>query len=291
MALTDIFTPSIVFSLAISLLFVGLLAIYVLQKISQQNHKISSMVDLISTFSNEQAMLRNYIQASQAPQAPQASQASQASQSSQASPVINDDKILTVGGDSSRSISLKTTENIITVSDNETNNTDDASTDNDDDDDDDEDSEDHDDDSDKDEDDSDKDEDDSDKDDDDSDKDEDDSDKDEDDKDEDDKEDVEIAPFDELEELEISKTDTNNTDFSELEIVADVETDNIKVLNIDIDMSFEKQNDHGEEDVTMDYKKASVSTLRSIAVKRGLVTADDSMRIKKADLVKLLETV
>jgi hypothetical protein len=271
--------------LAISLLFVGLLAIYVLQKISQQNHKISSMVDLISTFSNEQAMLRNYMQ--QASINPM--------QATQANTVIN------VGGDSSRSISLKTTDNIIPVSDNETNNTDDSSSDEDSEVDDDSDSDTEDDDEDKDDDDvNDSEKDDVNDKDDDEDKD-DVNDKDDDDVndkiDDFDKEDTEIVPFDELEELEISKTNTNNTDFSELEIVADVETDNIKVLNIDMDLSFEKQNndndnDHDEEEgVIMDYKKASVSTLRSIAVKRGLVTADDSMRIKKADLVKLLESV
>jgi len=269
MALTDIFTPSIVFSLAISLLFVGLLAIYVLQKISQQNHKISAMVDLISTFSNEQAMLRNYMQ--QTTMNPM-----QTMQTTQSTTAIN------VGGDSSRSISLKTTtDNVIPVSDNETNNTDDDDSSDDDDSDSDVDDDDNDDDSENEH-----------------------SEKEENEEDdENDKvldcekeDDTEILPFDKIE----VQLNTDNADFSELEILSDVEleqptqiteTDNIKVLNID--MSFEKQDEDGndEEDVSMNYKKASVSRLRAIAVKRGLITADDSMRIKKADLVKLLEEV
>ena len=49
MSLSDTFTPSLMISLAISFLLVGLLGLYISQKINEQNHKIASMFDLVTT--------------------------------------------------------------------------------------------------------------------------------------------------------------------------------------------------------------------------------------------------
>jgi hypothetical protein len=59
MSITDIFTPSVVISLAISLLLIGLLGLYVSNKLSEQNHKLNSMFDLVSTLANEVSMVRS----------------------------------------------------------------------------------------------------------------------------------------------------------------------------------------------------------------------------------------
>lgn len=59
MSLSDIFTPSVVISLAISLLLIGLLGLYVSNKLNEQNHKLNSMFDLVSTLANELQMVRS----------------------------------------------------------------------------------------------------------------------------------------------------------------------------------------------------------------------------------------
>lgn len=59
MSLSDIFTPSVVISLAISLLLIGLLGLYVSNKLNEQNHKLNTMFDLVSTLANELQMVRS----------------------------------------------------------------------------------------------------------------------------------------------------------------------------------------------------------------------------------------
>jgi len=59
MSLSDIFTPSVVISLAISLLLIGLLGLYVNNKLNEQNHKLNTMFDLVSTLANELQMVRS----------------------------------------------------------------------------------------------------------------------------------------------------------------------------------------------------------------------------------------
>jgi hypothetical protein len=61
MSLSDIFTPSVVISLAISLLLIGLLGLYVNNKMNEQNHKLNSMFDLVSTLANELQMVRSQV--------------------------------------------------------------------------------------------------------------------------------------------------------------------------------------------------------------------------------------
>lgn len=60
MSLSDIFTPSVVISLAISLLLIGLLGLYVSNKLNEQNHKLNTMFDLVSTLAGELQMVRGH---------------------------------------------------------------------------------------------------------------------------------------------------------------------------------------------------------------------------------------
>jgi len=59
--IADIFTPSFAFSLAICLLLTGLIGVYFTQKIAEQNHKMSSMLELVSTLANEVSLMRGHI--------------------------------------------------------------------------------------------------------------------------------------------------------------------------------------------------------------------------------------
>ena len=61
MSLSDIFTPSVVISLAISVLLIGLFGLYVNNKLNEQNHKLNTMFDLVSTLANELQMVRSHV--------------------------------------------------------------------------------------------------------------------------------------------------------------------------------------------------------------------------------------
>uniref|UniRef100_A0A6C0AZR6 Rho termination factor N-terminal domain-containing protein n=1 Tax=viral metagenome TaxID=1070528 RepID=A0A6C0AZR6_9ZZZZ len=62
MALSDIFTMPFFFSLGITLLIVGLLGMYFIQKFQEQNHKIASMLGLVSTMAEELNFIRGRLQ-------------------------------------------------------------------------------------------------------------------------------------------------------------------------------------------------------------------------------------
>jgi hypothetical protein len=61
MSLSDIFTSSVVISLAISLLLIGLLGLYVNNKFNEQNHKLNTMFDLVSTLAGELQVVRGHL--------------------------------------------------------------------------------------------------------------------------------------------------------------------------------------------------------------------------------------
>jgi hypothetical protein len=61
MPLSDIFTTPFLICLGISLLLIGLLGMYFTQKFSEQNHKISSMLELVSTMAQEINFIRSNI--------------------------------------------------------------------------------------------------------------------------------------------------------------------------------------------------------------------------------------
>jgi len=213
MALSDLFTPSVAFTLAICFLLAGLFGVYFTQKISQCTHKISTMFELIQTLANEVNMLRAFVSAN---------------------------KLDLVGGSSSTNSSLDI--KLIHVSDCE----------DDDEEDDDEDEDEEDDDEDEDE--------------------EDDDEEDEDEEDDDLDEDDEV-----LEKLQINKNDESN-----------IKEFQFEELNIEEDHDDAIESEVKNVEVVMDYKKATLNKLRSIAVEKGLV--QDASKFKKPELLKLLES-
>jgi hypothetical protein len=62
MTLTDIFSIPFLICLSISILLIGCSSIYFYQKISQQDHKISSMIALISSMAQENQAMHSMIQ-------------------------------------------------------------------------------------------------------------------------------------------------------------------------------------------------------------------------------------
>jgi hypothetical protein len=62
MALSDIFTMPFFFSLGLTLLIVGLLGMFFIQKFQEQNHKIASMLGLVSTMAEELNFIRGRLQ-------------------------------------------------------------------------------------------------------------------------------------------------------------------------------------------------------------------------------------
>jgi len=62
MALSDIFTVPFLVSLGITLLLVGLLGMFFVQRLQEQNHKMASMLGLISTMAEELNFIRGRLQ-------------------------------------------------------------------------------------------------------------------------------------------------------------------------------------------------------------------------------------
>ena len=60
--LTPIFSIPFLLCLGISLILIGFIGVFFYQKITEQNHKISSMVDLISTMAEELNYIRSRVQ-------------------------------------------------------------------------------------------------------------------------------------------------------------------------------------------------------------------------------------
>jgi len=63
MALSDLFNTPFLISLGITLLLVGFLGMFLTQKMLEQNHKISSMLGLVSTMAEEMNYMRARMQA------------------------------------------------------------------------------------------------------------------------------------------------------------------------------------------------------------------------------------
>ena len=62
MALSDIFTVPFLVSLGITLLLVGLLGMFFVQRLQEQNHKMASMLGLVSTMAEELNFIRGRMQ-------------------------------------------------------------------------------------------------------------------------------------------------------------------------------------------------------------------------------------
>jgi hypothetical protein len=65
MAITDIFTIPTLISLGITLLLVGLVAMFFMQRLNEQNHKFASMLGLVTTMADELNYIRSRMQISQ----------------------------------------------------------------------------------------------------------------------------------------------------------------------------------------------------------------------------------
>jgi cobalamin biosynthesis protein CobT len=258
--ITEIFTPSFAFSLAICLLLTGLIAVYFTQKVAEQNHKMTSMLELVSTLANEVNMMRGHIFSQQQ-----------------------------VGGGVSDPVQTRTVDSshlepsnikLISVSDDSDS---DSDSDNDNDSDNDGDS-----DSDNDSDDSPQDDE---KEDDEDDNEDDDNDAEE---DNDDSQSVDVieltgeSSFPEtfsLHKLGADKSeDINILNFEELCIVEEVEAEAEAEPT-----TLESKEGVKNIDIVLDYKKASLGKLKSLVVERGLLDEKAAAKLKKPDLLKLLE--
>ena len=290
MAITDIFSTSLLISLAICLLLVGSVFMYFNQKIAEQNHKITSMFDLVSTMAEEVNSVKYHVQmVAGRVGIPLGMQQPTQQPTPTRQPFMN-------GGISQ--VNPNTNSNLITISEDEEE----------DDSDDDE--------SDDDEDDSDEegdDEDDSDEEgDEEGDDDSDNSD------DSDDEEDNEKSEDNNRQDIKIDEDDSDDLDIENLEnlnfeSVADLplseasalndsDIKNLKKININIS-SNDNENENDEEEIeiesedvsdvniknveVLDYKKLSLNKLRSIVTEKGVVT--DASKLKKNELLKLLE--
>jgi hypothetical protein len=281
MAITDIFSTSLLISLAICLLLVGSVFMYFNQKIADQNHKITSMFDLVSTMAEEVNSVKYHVQMVAGrvgiPMGMNLPQQTQQVQQTQP-PVMN-------GGISQ----YKPNDNLITISEDEDSDDEDDDSDNEDD------SEDEDDDDDED------------------DEDDEDDGEDDDSEEDDDEEDNESSEDNDKQDIKIDEDeDLDIEDFDNLnfESVADLsptedstlnESDikNLKKININVssnDNENEEEIEIESEDVSdiniknvevLDYKKLSLNKLRSIVTEKGVVT--DASKLKKHELLKLLE--
>ena len=280
MAITDIFSTSLLISLAISLLLVGSVFMYFNQKIAEQNHKITSMFDLVSTMAEEVNSVKYHVQmVAGRVGIPLGMQQPTQQLTPTRQPFMN-------GGISQ--VNPNTNSNLITISEDEEE--DDES---DDDDDDDEDSEDEEEDDQS-----------------------DDEDEDSEDDDSDDDEDNERSDDNDNQDIKINEEDSDDLDIENLEnlnfeSVADLpaggastlndsDIKNLKKININIS-SNDNDNENEEEEIesedvsdvniknveVLDYKKLSLNKLRSIVTEKGVVT--DASKLKKHELLKLLE--
>ena len=269
MALSDILTPSFAFSLAICLLLTGLLGVFFTQKFAEQNHKMSSMLELVSTLANEMNMMRahlsrqvNFTGGANVSDGP----------SSSNSPIHNSIPGFTVLDENLNNMMFNCTTDadddikLISVSDDADYDDDDSDADSNDNSDDDSSSSDS-------------------------------SDNDNASIDSEDSADIDIDEVD-INDIDINvknnKINIQDQVYTTNENISindenDDEND-IKILNFD-EFCIEEDGIENTKniDVVLDYKKASLNKLRSIVLDKGLVS--DASKLKKPDLLKMLEKI
>jgi cobalamin biosynthesis protein CobT len=257
-AISDIFTPSFAFSLAICLLLTGLIAVYFTQKVAEQNHKMTSMLELVSTLANEVNLMRDHVFRQQ------------------------QHSFIGVGGSTNDNVCYVGSQNLrepdnhiklISVSDDEAENDED-----DDEDEDEDDEEDEDEDEDEDEEDE-----------------EDANDEDVDDEDADEEDtDNQMNNFDfakflkESGETGFSTSMNSNENLLNVEELTIVEDHDITLLETSVPDKL-SSSEVKNIDVVLDYKKASLAKLKSIVVEKNLVDEKSAAKMKKPELLKLLE--
>jgi hypothetical protein len=258
--ITDIFTPSFAFSLAICLLLTGLIAVYFTQKIAEQNHKMTSMLELVSTLANEVNMMRGHI----------FSQPQMVGGGLQQFPVNLNDANTNINANTNANELEASNIKLISVSDGESD--DDESDDNDDDDDD-----------------------------------EDDESGDDDESDTDGNDDDAVCKYNNIDDVDSDVEDVEENGQSFAPKLISIKNDDLNVLNFeelciveetDIDALEASLPDSLEQtesssvkniDVVLDYKKASLGKLKSVVVEKGLIDEKGAAKLKKPELLKLLE--
>lgn len=244
MALSDVFTSPFFISFVITLL-VGFLGVYITQKLYQQNHKITTMFEIVSTLAGEVQTLRSQLMFGSMGNVGGAGGLIHQPQSQS---VLSEEQNI----------------KLISVSDDEDGEEGEDEDQEDSEEEDDEDSDDAE---------------------------EEDLGEDSDDDQEDNEEDEEdgtkesIGEIEELEE-ELHVKKINLEDIEELHIEEDESPDFDNIIN---SISVEDTTDLGLKsfDVEVDYKKASLGKLKSLAMEKGLVK--DASKMKKQDLLKLFE--
>ena len=71
MSISDIFSTSFLFSIAIIIILVGCIFAYVSYRMSEQDHKLNSMIGLVSTMAEESQFFRSKLNMLQQKLAPQ----------------------------------------------------------------------------------------------------------------------------------------------------------------------------------------------------------------------------
>ena len=97
MALSDIFTVPFLVSLGITLLLVGLLGMFFVQRLQEQNHKMASMLGLVSTMAEELNFIRGRLQMMS--YVPQTGGAPVSQQKTEFSQSTDDDNLIPVSDD------------------------------------------------------------------------------------------------------------------------------------------------------------------------------------------------
>jgi len=265
MAFNDLLSSSFLFSIAIIIILIGGIFAYVSYRMSEQDHKISSMLGLVSTMAEELQFFRSKLSNSQGP----ISQHVEEDQERvRLHTVLDPNNLVTGITEQSKLISVSDDEDEVSDDENEDEVSDDEEEDNDDNDDDNE-------------------------------------DEDEDLEDEvsdDDEDDGDDAVIDLVDVVDLEDADpTNMKEIQNIKSIHLEEPIDLKYVsedftNLDIDI------DHSDETLTTDlqssvkdleepnkksdYKKMSITKLREIVVEKGIFT--DASKLKKGDILKLL---
>jgi hypothetical protein len=239
MALLDFFSTTFLIHLAITVLVVGTVSIYFIQKINVQNHKINSMLELVTTMAEELKRTQALLTIG----------------SSVPISFGNNYPDPTNNTAFSGIIQLGEKKDLINVSDDEDDDYEDE--------DDDEDDEDE----------------------------YDDEDDEDDDEDEDEDEDDDDEELDDIKTINIGETTENVLDNTKNKEKNNDDTTDLEEITQEVftkEINLEDLEGEGAKSIDiLDYKKLSLTKLKSILVEKGIVT--DASKLKKNEILKLLE--
>ena len=255
MAMSDVFfTPSILITLAICLILISALGLFFIQKLNQQNHKLNTMFDIVNTLAKETNEIKYHLYTGENPELGENLSGGNTKDGEPFTSYENDASMLAQNTNlESHTISMINVSSDESSDDDEKNGYDEdeeSDDDNDDDEDDDDDD------------------------------DEDDDEEDEDDEDEDDQE------SDDEDEVDGIENQDKDSDAAVIEL--DEELSSLPELESEIIDEPKQEGGVKNLDIVLDYKKASLTKLRELVQSKGIV--DDASKMKKADILKLLES-